>query len=95
MMESELKTLTIKGKTVDEAIANGLREMGLSIDEVTIEILQDGGRGFLGLGKNAMVKLTQKETDGGAEAFLKKLFSYMNAVSYTHLDVYKRQIREG
>lgn len=78
MMESELKTLTIKGKTVDEAIANGLREMGLSIDEVTIEILQDGGRGFLGFGKNAMVKLTQKETDGGAEAFLKKLFSYMN-----------------
>ena len=32
----------------------------------------------MGFGKNAMVKLTQKETDGGAEAFLKKLFSYMN-----------------
>ena len=77
-MDSDLKTLTIKGKTVDEAISNGLKELGLSIDEVTIEILQDGGKGFLGFGKSALVKLTEKETGSSAEKFLKQLFEHMN-----------------
>ena len=31
-----------KGKTVDEAISAGLDEMGLSLDEVEIDIIDDG-----------------------------------------------------
>ena len=30
-----------KGKTVDEAISKGLDEMGLSLDEVEIDIVED------------------------------------------------------
>lgn len=50
------------GKTVDEAIWNGVQEMGLSLDEVDIEIIQKGSSGLLGIGaKPAIVRLTEKE----------------------------------
>ncbi len=45
-----------KGKTVDEAVFSGLVKMDLSIDEVDIEILDEGG----GLFKSAKVRLTKK-----------------------------------
>ena len=48
-----------KGKTVDEAVFNGLVKMDLSIDEVDIEILDEGG----GLFKSARVRLTRKPED--------------------------------
>ena len=40
-----------KGKTVDEAIFKGLEEMGLSLDEVDIDIVHEGGKGLLALAK--------------------------------------------
>ena len=49
-----------KGKTVDEAIFKGLEEMGLSLDEVEIDIIHEGGKGLFGIGKNAVVHLTKK-----------------------------------
>ena len=51
-----------KGKTVDEAVFNGLLKMDLSIDEVDIEILDEGG----GLFKSARVRLTRKPADAVA-----------------------------
>jgi spoIIIJ-associated protein len=45
-----------KGKTVDEAVFSGLLKMDLSIDEVDIEILDEGG----GLFKSARVRMTKK-----------------------------------
>lgn len=52
--------LESKGKTVDEAVFSGLLKMDLSIDEVEIEILDEGGSLF----KSAKVRLTKKsETD--------------------------------
>lgn len=45
-----------KGKTVDEAVFTGLMKMDLSIDEVKIEILDEGGSLF----KSAKVRLTKK-----------------------------------
>ncbi|MBQ9988246.1 MAG: Jag N-terminal domain-containing protein [Clostridia bacterium] len=57
-----MKTLESQGKTVDEAIFCGLDQMGLSIDEVDIEIIQEGGKGFLGIGaKQCIVRLTERE----------------------------------
>lgn len=58
-----MQSIEAKGKTVDEAIFNGLNEMGLSIDEVQIEILHEGSKGLFGLGKNAQVRLTQKDEE--------------------------------
>ena len=74
-----MTVLEAKGKTVDEAIFNGLNEMGLGIDEVDIEILQEGTKGFFGLGKSAIVRLTEKEkvTNDKPVEFLNGLFEKM------------------
>lgn len=54
-----MAALEVKGKTVDQAIFNGLNELGLGIDEVEIEILHDG-RGLFGIGKSSVVRMTPK-----------------------------------
>lgn len=47
-----------EGVTVAEAEAKGLKELGLNKDQVSIEILVEGKKGFLGLGKkNARVSM--------------------------------------
>ena len=46
-----------KGKTVDEAVFSGLMKMDMSIDEIEIEILDEGGSLF----KSAKVRLTKKK----------------------------------
>jgi len=51
-----MEIIESKGKTVDEAVFSGLVKMDLSIDEVNIEILDEGG-GFF---KSARVRLTKK-----------------------------------
>ncbi|WP_066685826.1 RNA-binding cell elongation regulator Jag/EloR [Christensenella intestinihominis] len=70
-----------KGKTVDEAIFKGLEQMGLSLDEVEIEIVHEGGKGLFGLGKSAVVHLVKKQPQqaekGAPEEFLNGLFERM------------------
>lgn len=71
------KSIEVKAKTVDEAILNGLSELGLGIDQVDVEIVQEG-KGFLGLGRSAVIRLTEKQTlASDAEQFLNELFSKM------------------
>lgn len=50
------------GATVQEAIQIGLKDLNLAKEQVIIEILDEGKKGFLGMGrKNAQVKITSKE----------------------------------
>lgn len=75
-----------KGKTVDEAITKALDEMGLSLDEVEIEILEDGGGSLLGFGK-AKVMLTRKQgVSGAAENFLTEVFAKMGVSANLNID---------
>lgn len=47
-----------EGQSVEEAIQNGLQALGVSQDEVTTTIIEEGKKGFLGVGKkNARVSL--------------------------------------
>lgn len=47
-----------RGPTVEDAVTRGLEALGAARDEVTIEILDKGSRGFLGLGRReARVRL--------------------------------------
>ena len=59
-----LKFIEVTGKTKEEAIAKGLAQLGLDQDDVSIEILDLGKNGFLGIGSiPAKVKLSYEGPD--------------------------------
>ncbi len=57
-----MRSVEKTGRTVEEAIDAALQEMGLTEDDVTIEVLLEPSRGFLGLlgGKDAKVRVTPR-----------------------------------
>lgn len=64
---NEKTTLEIIAPTVEEAIAQGLTELGLSADAVSVEVLDAGNKGLFGFGKHQVrVRLTVNPP-GGAE----------------------------
>lgn len=65
---NEKTTLEIIAPTVEEAIAQGLAQLGLTADAVSVEVLDAGNKGFLGLGKpQVRVRLTVVP-EGGFDA---------------------------
>ena len=50
-----MKSIEVSGKSVDEAIFRGLDELGLSIDEVDIEVISEGGKRLFGIGSKQCV----------------------------------------
>ncbi|MCW5876781.1 MAG: Jag N-terminal domain-containing protein [Anaerolineales bacterium] len=59
--------LEIIAPSKDEAIRKGLEQLGLSRDQVDIEVLDEGSGGLFGLGgRQARVRLTVKPADGAA-----------------------------
>jgi spoIIIJ-associated protein len=62
-MAEEKTMLEMIAPTPEEAIEIGLAQLGLTEDDVDVEILDSGSRGLLGLGgRQARVKLTVKKT---------------------------------
>jgi spoIIIJ-associated protein len=58
-------TLEIIAPTVEEAIAQGLAQLGLTADAVSVEVLDAGTKGFFGLGKTQVrVRLTVNPVPG-------------------------------
>lgn len=56
---NEITTLEIIAPTVEEALAQGLAQLGLTADRVSVEVLDAGTKGLFGLGKaQVRVKLT-------------------------------------
>ena len=73
------KSIEISARTQEEAIASGLEQLGASISEVTIDILQEGSKGLFGLfgSRLAKVRLTLKEdadTLGEAQRIVSDMF---------------------
>jgi spoIIIJ-associated protein len=65
----ERTTLEIIAPSVDEAIARGLEQLTVSRDLVELEVLDEGTRGFLGLGaREARIRLTLKAVDAPEQA---------------------------
>jgi spoIIIJ-associated protein len=61
-------TLEVIAPTVEEAIAQGLSELGLTADAVSVEVLDAGNKGFFGLGKSQVrVRLTVNPVGGGMD----------------------------
>lgn len=62
-------TLEIIAPTVEEAIAQGLAQLGLTADAVSVEVLDAGNKGFFGLGRTQVrVRLTVNPPPGEMEA---------------------------
>jgi len=65
-MSSE-RTIEVVGENVEEAIANGLAELGVSPSDVIVEVLEEPSRGVLGLGaRPARVRLKLFRTPAAA-----------------------------
>lgn len=57
-----------KGRTVEEAVGLALAELGVQREDVVIEILEEGNKGFLGLlgSRAAVVRVSTKESKAEA-----------------------------
>ena len=59
-----MRSIEASGKTVKDAIRNGLAELGCDSDDVDIQVIEMGSPGLFGMfGKPAKVRLTRKEED--------------------------------
>ena len=77
-----MKTVEVIGKTVEEAVQNGLSQLDLTIDEAHIDILDGGGKGVLGLlgVKMARVRVSEKQnTSNRAVSFLSHVAGLMGS----------------
>ncbi|AAM25901.1 RNA-binding cell elongation regulator Jag/EloR [Caldanaerobacter subterraneus] len=74
-----MKELIRTGKTVEEAINLALKDFGVPRDMVEVEVLDEGGKGFLGLiSKQAIVKVVLKDViKESAKNFLKQVIDAM------------------
>ena len=63
-----MKSIEATGKTVNDAIRNGLEQLGLERDDVEIQVIEMGSPGLFGMfGKPAKVRLTVKADDPALE----------------------------
>lgn len=64
-----MKSIESSAKTMEEAVSQGLEKLGVSLGDVTIDILDEGSKGLFGLlgGKPARVRLTVKESGEDAD----------------------------
>ena len=57
-----------RAKSVENAVELALAELGVTRDKVNVEIIDEGSKGFLGIGaKDAVVNVTLKEAPKAAK----------------------------
>ena len=77
-----MKEIQKSAKTVDKAIEEALLELNAAREDVEIEVISEGSRGFLGFGsKDAVVKVTEKfNPEKIAKNFLREIFIAMGII---------------
>ena len=77
-----MKEIQKSAKTVDKAIEEALLEFNAAREDVEIEVISEGSRGFLGFGsKDAVVKVTEKfNPEKIAKNFLREMFIAMGII---------------
>ncbi|NJN98232.1 MAG: hypothetical protein HC875_31155 [Anaerolineales bacterium] len=60
-MPNQNESLDVSAKTIDEAIELGLAQLGLTREQVDVEIVKEGKRGVFGIGsEDAQIRLTPR-----------------------------------
>lgn len=75
-----MKEVTASGQTVDEAVQSALEQLNLPRDQVEIEIIDEGKKGFLGIfgASRAIVKVKEKKDQiKEAQTFLENVAKNM------------------
>lgn len=83
-----MKSIEMVGRTIEEAIDNGLKVLRLTRDKVNVEVIDKGNKGILGLlgTKPAKVILTVKEDyEVVAKRFLRELLDNMGIKCEIHV----------
>lgn len=58
------KSIQVSAKTVDQAVEKGLAQLGLSRDQVEVQVIKEGSRGVLGIGaEEALVSILLPEPE--------------------------------
>jgi len=76
-------TIQRKGKTVEEAVNEALKELKISREDAEIEVIEEGSKGFLGVfgAKEAVVNVKKKfDPEKTAKVFLKEMFIAMGLI---------------
>ncbi len=75
-------------KTIEEAVKEGLSEMGLTEEQAIVTVLEEPTKGILGIGaKKAKVKIEKKKTDGERTVeFINGLFEIIKVPATTELN---------
>ena len=80
-------TIKVSDVSVEKAIQKGLRQLGLSQDQVFVEIISEGKKGLFGFGqKNAEVELTPVATMVSEEAVEEVVEPVVEAVEETTVE---------
>ena len=78
------QTVEKKGKSIEEAISAALEELGCEIEQVSIDIVEEPGKGLLGLVKKmALIRATRVDSGEASQEFavrtaLNELLGKMN-----------------
>ena len=60
-MPNQNESLDVNAKTIDEAVEQGLAQLGLTREQVDVEIIREGKRGVFGIGsEEAQIRMTPK-----------------------------------
>ena len=87
-----MRSVEVTGKSVDEAITGALLQLGASSDQVQIEVLEEGGKGLLGLfHRTARIRATMKE---GEESVLDHTESNVVKAAQMAAAVEKETVKE-
>ncbi len=89
-----MKEIQKTAKTVDKAIEEALAELKATKDDVEIEVIDEGSKGFLGFGsRDAVVKVTVKfNPEKVAKDFLREMFIAMGIIVNIETELKDKQL---
>lgn len=78
-----MEYIEVSAKSVNEAITEACRKLGVTSDRLDYEVIEEGSSGFLGIGSKpaiikAAVKVEKLSLEDNAKKFLNDVFAAMN-----------------